>query len=128
MAYLLDTHTFLWFISGDKQLPESVVKKIEDISEPCYISIASFWEIAIKIQIGKLKLEISLEELYRFAEINQIEIISINEKHLLTLLKLGLIHNDPFDRLIIAQAISEKLIVVTKDKEFKKYKVKQQWE
>lgn len=128
MPYLLDTHTFLWFISGDKQLPESVVKKIEDISEPCYISIASFWEIAIKIQIGKLKLEISLEELYRFAEINQIEIISINEKHLVTLLKLGLIHNDPFDRLIIAQAISEKLIVVTKDKEFKKYKVKQQWE
>jgi PIN domain nuclease of toxin-antitoxin system len=128
MAYLLDTHTFLWFISGHKQLPESVVKKIEDISEPCYISIASFWEIAIKIQIGKLKIEISLEELYRFAEINQIEIISINEKHLLTLLKLGLIHNDPFDRLIIAQAISEKLIVVTKDKEFKKYKVKQQWE
>jgi len=128
MPYLLDTHTFLWFISGDKQLPESVVKKIENISEPCYISIASFWEIAIKIQIGKLKLEISLEELYRFAEINQIEIISINEKHLVTLLKLGLIHNDPFDRLIIAQAISEKLIVVTKDKEFKKYKVKQQWE
>jgi PIN domain nuclease of toxin-antitoxin system len=128
MPYLLDRHTFLWFISGDKQLPESVVKKIEDISEPCYISIASFWEIAIKIQIGKLKLEISLEELYRFAEINQIEIISINEKHLVTLLKLGLIHNDPFDRLIIAQAISEKLIVVTKDKEFKKYKVKQQWE
>jgi len=128
MPFLLDTHTFLWFISGDKQLPESVVKKIEDISEPCYISIASFWEIAIKIQIGKLKLEISLEELYRFAEINQIKIISINEKHLVTLLKLGLIHNDPFDRLIIAQAISEKLIVVAKDKEFKKYKVKQQWE
>jgi PIN domain nuclease of toxin-antitoxin system len=128
MAYLLDTHTFLWFISGHKQLPESLVEKISDISQPCYISIASFWEIAIKIQIGKLKIEISLEELYRFAEINQIEIISINEKHLLTLLKLGLIHNDPFDRLIIAQAISEKLIVVTKDKEFKKYKVKQQWE
>ena len=127
MPFLLDTHTFLWFISGDKQLPDSVVKKIEDISEPCYISIASFWEIAIKIQIGKLKLEISLEELYRFAEINQIKIISINEKHLVTLLKLGLIHNDPFDRLIIAQAISEKLIVVAKDKEFKKYKVKQQW-
>ena len=64
MAYLLDTHTFLWFISGDKQLPEPVVKKIEDISQPCFISVASFWEIAIKIQIGKLKLEMSLEELY----------------------------------------------------------------
>ena len=128
MAYLLDTHTFLWFISGDKQLPESVVKKIEDISQPCFISVASFWEIAIKIQIGKLKLEMSLEELYRFAEINQIEIININEKHLIALLKLSLTRNDPFDRLIIAQAISEKLIVLTKDKEFKKYKVKQLWE
>lgn len=128
MAYLLDTHTFLWFISGDKQLPEPVVKKIEDISQPCFISVASFWEIAIKIQIGKLKLEMSLEELYRFAEINQIEIININEKHLIALLKLSLTHNDPFDRLIIAQAISEKLVVLTKDKEFKKYKVKQLWE
>ena len=127
MAYLLDTHTFLWFISGDKQLPKTVVEKIADISTPCYISIGSFWEIAIKIQIGKLKLDIGLEELYRFAEVNQIEVISINEKHLLALLKLGLIHNDPFDRLIIAQGISEKLTIITKDKEFKKYKVKQQW-
>lgn len=62
------------------------------------------------------------------AEINQIEIIPINQKHLLALLKLDNFHNDPFDRLIIAQSISEKLIVLTKDKEFKRYKVKQQWE
>jgi PIN domain nuclease of toxin-antitoxin system len=75
MAYLLDTHTFLWFISGDKQLPQSVIQKITDISNPCFISAASFWEIAIKIQIGKLKLGISLEELYKLAEVNQIEII-----------------------------------------------------
>lgn len=128
MAYLLDTHTFLWFISGDKQLPQSLIQKITDVSKPCFISAASFWEITIKIQIGKLKLGISLEELYNLAEINQIEIIPINQKHLLALLKLDSFHNDPFDRLIIAQSISEKLIVLTKDKEFKRYKVKQQWE
>lgn len=128
MAYLLDTHTFLWFISGDKQLPQSVIQKITDISKPCFISAASFWEIAIKIQIGKLKLGITLEELYHLAEVNQIEIIPINQKHLLALLRLDNSHNDPFDRLIIAQSISEKLIIITKDKEFKKYKIKQQWE
>jgi PIN domain nuclease of toxin-antitoxin system len=127
MAFLLDTHAFLWFISGDKQLPVSIKNKIKDIRQPCFISVASFWEIAIKIQIGKLILEVGLDELYRFAERNQIELIHINENHLLTLLKLEGIHNDPFDRIIISQAISEKLILITKDKGLKKYKVKQQW-
>jgi PIN domain nuclease of toxin-antitoxin system len=127
MAFLLDTHAFLWFISGDKQLPVSIKNKIKDIKQPCFISVASFWEIAIKIQIGKLILEVGLDELYRFAERNQIELIHINEDHLLTLLTLEGIHSDPFDRIIISQAISEKLILITKDKGLKKYKVKQQW-
>jgi PIN domain nuclease of toxin-antitoxin system len=123
MAFLLDTHAFLWFVAGDSQLPQS----IKDINQPCFISVASFWEIAIKFQIGKLEIEIDLEELYRFAERNQIEIIPINEQHLLTLLGLEAIHNDPFDRLIISQAISEDLVLITRDKILKNYEVKQQW-
>ena len=72
MAYLLDTHTFLWFASGDNQLPATVRDKIKDIHQPCFLSTASLWEITIKKQIGKLTLDISLEELFNYADRNQI--------------------------------------------------------
>ncbi len=127
MAFLLDTHAFLWFVSGDKQLPETVKTKILDINEPCFLSVASLWEITIKKQIGKLKLNISLEELFEYADRNQIEIIQITYDHLITLAKLPGHHNDPFDRLIVAQTISEKLILISRDKGLKKYKIKQHW-
>ncbi|MDQ8005680.1 MAG: type II toxin-antitoxin system VapC family toxin [Pedobacter sp.] len=127
MAYLLDTHAFLWFIAGDNKLPSNVVAKIENTEVSCYISIASFWEIAIKLQIGKLELAIDFEQLFRFAEENQIEILDINEKHLLQLLAIELHHNDPFDRVIIAQALSEKLTLISKDKKMESYKIKQEW-
>jgi PIN domain nuclease of toxin-antitoxin system len=71
-------------VGGDNQLPASVKKKLSDISESCFLSIASLWEIAIKKQIGKLDLQISFDELFRFAERNQIEMIAINETHLTT--------------------------------------------
>jgi PIN domain nuclease of toxin-antitoxin system len=127
MAYLLDTHAFLWFVAGDKKLPTSLKQIIKDITKPCFISVASFWEIAIKKQIGKLTIEISLDELYRFAERNQIEIIPVKEEHLITLLDLELLHNDPFDRLILSQTLVEGLVLLSRDKAIKKYKVKQRW-
>ncbi len=127
MSFLLDTHAFLWFISGDSQLPDSIRTKIEDINQPCFISSASLWEITIKQQIGKLTLGITLRELFEYLDRNQIELIQINYEHLLSLSKLPTHHSDPFDRLIIAQAIAEDLILITKDKGLKKYKVKQQW-
>jgi len=91
------------------------------------VSIASFWEITIKHQIGKLTLEISLEELFEYTERNQIEIIQISNDHLLTLSKLPSHHSDPFDRLIVSQALTENLTLITKDKIIKKYKIKQEW-
>jgi PIN domain nuclease of toxin-antitoxin system len=127
MAFLLDSHTFLWFVAADKQLPTSVKDKIEDINQSCFLSAASLWEITIKHQIGKLDLDISLVELFDYVDRNQIEIIPITYEHLLTLSDLPNHHNDPFDRLIISQAIAEDLIVITRDKLFKKYKIKQQW-
>jgi len=127
MAYLLDTHAYLWFVSGDEQLPESAGKIIKDINQSCFLSAASLWEITIKHQNNKLDLGISLKELFEFADRNQIEIIPINFEHLLLLSKLQIHHNDPFDRLIIAQAISEDLIIITRDKLFKNYKVKIVW-
>jgi PIN domain nuclease of toxin-antitoxin system len=71
MAFLLDTHAFLWFVAGDKQLPESIKSKILNINESCYLSVASLWEITIKSQIGKLKLEISLQELFDYIDRNR---------------------------------------------------------
>ena len=127
MAFILDTHAFLWFVAGDKQLPESIKSKIIDINESCFLSVASLWEISIKNQIGKLTLGLSLEELFEYADRNRIEIIQISYEHLLTLSKLPINHNDPFDRIIISQAIAENLTLVSKDKGFKKYKIKQQW-
>lgn len=127
MTFLLDTHAFLWFAAGDKQLPESIKTKIMDIKQACFISAASLWEITIKHQLGKLELDISLQELFDFLDRNQIEILPITNNHLITLSELPHHHNDPFDRLIISQAITEELTITTKDKMFKKYKVKHHW-
>jgi len=128
MAFLLDTHAFLWFVAGDKQLPASIKTQLSDINQPCFLSIASLWEIAIKKQIGKLELKIDFNELFRFTERNQIEIISINEAHLSTLLNLEFANNDPFDRIIVSQAIAEDLVLISKDKKLKNYKLKLIWE
>lgn len=127
MAFLLDTHTFLWFVAGDSQLPHSVSEKIKDFSQPCFLSTVSLWEITIKHQIGKLILNITLEELFEYTERNQIDIVPIKYEHLLTLSKLPMHHSDPFDRLIISQAIEEDLVLISRDNVMKKYPIKQQW-
>lgn len=128
MPFLLDTHAFLWFIAGDEKLPNHVKSIILDPNQSCFISIVSFWEIAIKKQIGKLKLELEIEELFQFALRNQIEIIQINQKHLQLLLTLDFIHKDPFDRMIIAQAVSENLILISKDRTVGNYHVESLWD
>lgn len=128
MAYLLDTHTLLWFVAGDKQLPESSKEIIKNVNESCFLSATSLWEITIKHQLKKLELGISLEELFEFVERNQIEIIPINSIHLLQLSQIPFYHNDPFDRLIIAQAMSENLKLISKDSIFKKYPVNLVWD
>lgn len=127
MAFLLDTHTFLWFVAGDSQLPPTIKKELLDINQSCFLSIASLWEIAIKKQIGKLELKIDFNELFRFAERNQIEIIPINEAHLSILLKLDFINNDPFDRIIVSQTIAEDLVLISKDNKLKKYNITIKW-
>jgi PIN domain nuclease of toxin-antitoxin system len=128
MASILDTHTFLWFIAGDKQLPNKIKSIILNFEEQCYISVASFWEIAIKLQIGKLETKMTLESMFQYAEQNQFVVLPISEKHLIRLLDLEFVHNHPFDRLIIAQTLSENFTVLSRDKIFKKYKVKQLWD
>ena len=120
--YLLDTHTFLWFLSGDKQLYSTAINSILDTNSSNFISIASIWEIAIKLSIGKLKLKITLAQLKDEIIKNGFEILPLDFEHIIKLSSLENHHKDTFDRIIIAQAISEKLNIISKDNNFESYK------
>ncbi len=122
MEYLLDTHTFLWFINGDKELSKKAKNSIADPDASKFISIASTWEIAIKVNLGKLKLDMPFEELKQQIILNGFEILPITFEHTLKLCSLEHIHSDPFDRIIITQAYAENLTVISKDGNFSKYK------
>ncbi len=127
MDLLLDTHAFLWFITGDKQLSDNALAKIKNPDKKCFISIASIWEIVIKYSLDKLEIKGGFQTVENFLENNDIELLPINLKHTKNLLKLEQHHRDPFDRMIISQAITEKLMNVTKDKYFEAYDVKLFW-
>jgi len=121
MNYLLDTHTFLWFLDGSTNLSGKARRVIENTENTKFISIASIWEIAIKMNLGKLKLDIKLEELREEIIKNNFEILYLDFEHLIELSKLEEIHKDPFDRIIIAQAIFEKQAIISKDSNFSLY-------
>ena len=110
-----------------RKLPLKARATIKDTDNKCYISIASIWEIAIKMQIGKLNLQSGFDSIQEFLDENQIEILSIEFQHIQQLLKLKFHHRDPFDRIIIAQGLQEKLLVISKDENFSKYKIKLLW-
>jgi len=127
MAYLLDTHAILWFMAGDELLPIKSKNLIQDFRNVCFVSIASLWEITIKIQKEKLKLDFPLAHFFDYLASNQIEILGINQEHLLYLLTLPTHHADPFDRMIISQAFVDDMTVITKDSIFEEYGVKVLW-
>jgi PIN domain nuclease of toxin-antitoxin system len=128
MDLLLDTHALIWFINGDNQLPNKAVKIIKDLNSKCFVSIASIWEIAIKISLGKLDLNGGFDEISKIMKQYEIELLPITFEHIQTLLKLEFYHRDPFDRIIISQSLVEKLFIVTKDKNFPNYNVKIAWD
>ena len=126
MQYLLDTHTFLWFINGDSELSKNAKKIIEN-QDLKYISVATFWEIAIKISIGKLQIDMPFQELKLHVVRNGFELLPITFEHTNHLVTLPMPHKDPFDRIIIAQAYCDNLTVISRDSNFEKYKVKMSW-
>jgi PIN domain nuclease of toxin-antitoxin system len=128
MNLLLDTHALIWFINGDSQLPGKPVKLIKDLNTKCFVSIASIWEIAIKISLGKLDLNGGFDDISRLMKMYDIDVMPLTFEHIHQLLKLDFHHKDPFDRIIISQGIIEKLPIVTKDENFIKYKVKIIWD
>lgn len=127
MNLLLDTHAFIWFMEGDPHLSDNSRDAIANIRNNCFLSIASLWEIAIKHSLGNLKLASDFSLITEFLENNQIDILPISFSHLQKLLILEYHHRDPFDRIIISQAMIEKLTIISKDENFPKYNVKLLW-
>ncbi|OZI08907.1 PIN domain nuclease [Siphonobacter sp. BAB-5385] len=128
MDVLLDTHALLWFYGGDESLPVKLREQIKSFDNRCYLSVASLWEISIKVSLGKLELGTSLREFFDFIDRNNFQIIPIEFEHLLTLQQLPLFHKDPFDRIIIAQALTEQLTIASKDRFFQDYALPMVWE
>ena len=124
--YLLDTNALLFFLYDSEKLSKKaseIIFKDEKIS----VSIVSMWEIAIKSSIGKLEIKSSISKIADTCEKEQIDILSIKPFHLDEISKLPPIHGDPFDRLIIAQATTENLVIITKDETIPQYNVKVLW-
>ncbi len=124
MKLLLDTHIFLWFISGDSRLSLNARFVIEDLSNEKFVSAASLWEISIKHSLGKLDLSDNFDALFpKQLEINGFEMLSIKTWPLSKLISLPFHHRDPFDRLLAAQASAENMQMVSADKIFDSYKI-----
>ena len=124
MELLLDTHVFLWWLAGDSRLPPAVTETIKDTQNEIYISAASGWEISIKKAIGKLNAPDKLNDII---EDEGFLHLPITFNHGEKAGSLPLIHKDPFDRMLVAQANIEGLKIVTGDIHIQQYAVKTFW-
>ena len=125
--YLLDTHALLWFLDDDAKLPVAT-KELIGTSPDVYVSIASFWKVAIKSSIGKLKLNDSITRIMELCSEKKITVLPIKAAHLERLRTLPFIHKDPFDRLLICQAQAEDMTLITVDENIPKYDVRTKWD
>ena len=127
MNCLLDTHAIIWYLEDSKSLPENTKKIIADPENSIFICSASLWEITIKMSLDKLKLDLSLDELFSTIENSDFYVLNIENEYLMELSRLPDIHKDPFDRLIIGTAVFEELTIITADENIGKYDVSCLW-
>lgn len=128
MKLLLDTHTFIWWDSEPAKLSPQVLALCQDRTNSLLLSVASVWEMQIKLQLGKLKLDRPLAEIIESQQQrNNIEILPVLLTHVLVLQSLPAHHKDPFDRLLIAQANVEEAALASSDPVFAKYIVNVLW-
>lgn len=114
MKYLLDTHTLLWFLAGDEKLSCKARQLIDDSSNEKFLSIVSLWEIAVKVGLGKIDLDKPFEQIFpERLDFNRIRILDITVDSLVKLTTLPFHHRDPFDRLIIAQGLTEGFPIIS---------------
>ncbi len=124
MKILLDTHIFLWFISGDTQLSTNVRDAIRDPDNEVYLSAVSIWEAIVKHQLGKLPLPEPPETyLPKQRDLHQIASLALDESSVVQLAKLPPLHRDPFDRMLICQALQNGLTIATVDSAVRAYPV-----
>ncbi len=124
---LLDTHTLIWYINGDTELSQTARTTIEADNTINFVSIASLWELAIKISLGKLELKTPFNQISRQIEENGFEVLPITLEDTMTLSSIPFHHRDPFDRIIIVQSFNNGLTLISKDKNFGLYKAKLIW-
>jgi PIN domain nuclease of toxin-antitoxin system len=121
---LLDTHVFIWWDSKPDQLSSSAMDLLMNSDNLKMLSVASIWEMQIKLSLGKLKFNFSLDEIIKSqVEKNNFQLLPILPNHVLSLQELPLYHKDPFDRILIAQANCENAILISRDSIFHKYSV-----
>jgi PIN domain nuclease of toxin-antitoxin system len=122
MRILLDTHIFLWLVDDDKRLSERYRQIIHNLDHEIFLSVVSIWECVIKYQIGKLDFPSSPETyLPKQRRTHLIKTLTVDENSIAQLVKLPLLHKDPFDRLIMAQALQHNLTIMTEDKSMLAY-------
>ena len=124
MKLLLDTHAFLWYITNDSRLPRKAYDSIRDKTNEVYLSVVSVWEALVKHQIGKLPLRGPADEYIAERQIaHRVASLPVNMSDVSHLLTLPLHHRDPFDRMLICQALQHDLTIVTSDEQFRAYAV-----
>lgn len=127
MELLLDTHALIWFLNGDDSISVKVKREIENLENSKIVSIASIWEIAIKISLGKLRFSNGFTHFLNLLEENGFEILPITFEHVIVLSSLDFIHRDPFDRLLVSQCIANQLTIARKDENIRKYNIRTIW-
>lgn len=127
MKVLLDTHALIWFAEGADKLSLKAKSEIEDLKNDKLLSICSLWEIVIKSSLNKIELKKTFKEINTFLFDNDIQILPINVNHLTMLSNLPHHHKDPFDRLLIAQAMSENMPIISADQHFSTYSIDVIW-
>ena len=125
---LLDTHTFLWWVEDAPDLSKKARQAIINPDNECFLSLASCWEMAIKLSLGKLKLAGVIERFIpEQLSANGFRQLEVDFRHVARVATMPFHHRDPFDRLLAAQAKEEKLAIVSADAIFQKYGVKRVW-
>jgi PIN domain nuclease of toxin-antitoxin system len=127
VRYLLDTHAFLWIATDDAQLAPAVRAIFVDSKQECYLSVASVWEMAVKSSLGKLALATSLENLVRGGLERGLRVLDVTRDHAYLVERLPFHHRDPFDRLLVAQAMHEGMQLVSRDERIDAYAVTRIW-
>ena len=128
MKVIIDTHIFIWLDTQPEKLSKISIDICQNSYNQLYLSMASVWEMQIKMQLGKLKLNIPLNEMIEIQQQeNDLNILNISLKHIYQLQMLPLHHNDPFDRIIMAQSLLENMPIISADDKFKSYAVQVLW-